>query len=247
MPGFAKFILDHHLEEFSLELLRLYQEVDIPMLAFFKALPPEQLIQLSNDSSAKLLAAFVGNRASGHIDATLQRWAQDQLKVIGRNQIATKDISLIGFVRKQALLSFLVRYTADPVEMVGLIREMDLYALEQSSRATELYIRILEERIDQQLHFNQKITDAAPAIISIYNIHTGNYLFISQGFELLLGYSPQQVMEEGLGFLMNILHPDDLAKLMDENRLALEKADQSAGSQEDVQVPEFTYRMRHQN
>ncbi|MFC5412963.1 PAS domain-containing protein [Larkinella bovis] len=380
LPGFAKFLLERHLEEFSAELLRLYGEVDIPMLAFFKAWTPEQLRQLSYDSSAKLLTAFAENRISGHIDATLQRWAQDQLQGLNRTQIAPKDISLMGYVRKQAMLTFLPGYTADVAGIIDLVREIDAYVLDLASRATGLYINILHGKIDEQFYFHskltdtmpgviyvfdlierkerytsqrvepmlgytpdeiramgsmyletvhhptdiprilahlesfsqvkdgevqtfehrlkdksghyrwlrnyesvfrrkpdgqpweiigltldidlekqslqlveekqkfiQKITDAAPAIIATFNVNTGQYLFVSQGFELLLGYSPQRLQAEGIGFLIGIMHPDDFPKLMEENLRSLEKANQASGNNDEVLVSEFTYRMRHHN
>lgn len=247
MPSFAKFLLDHHLEEFSQELLRLYRQVDIPMLAFYKDLPAEQLLQILNDSSVKLLLAFVNNQPGLHIDATLQRWAEDQLGRVGRNQIGTQDIALMGYVRKQAFLTFMPRYTVDPVTLIGLVREMDVYTLELANKAFGLYINLLHGQIDKQVHFIKKITDAAPAIIATYNIHTGRYQYISQGFELLLGYAHQQVMEEGVNFLLTIIHPDDLPSIMAENAQALEKANQPAGEGDELLVSEFKYRMRHQD
>ncbi len=244
LPQFAKFLLDNHLADFSRELLRLYRQVDIPILAFYKDLPPEQLIEILNDSSVKLLTAFVENRAGQHIEATLQRWALDQLGQVRRDQIATQDIALMGYVRKQGFLTFLPRYTVDPVEMVGLIREMDAYTLELSNNAFGLYINLLQEKIDAQVHFIRKITDAAPAIIATYHIQTGEYQYISRGFEMLLGYSQERVLREGVDFLLTIIHPDDLTSLLAENAQALDKANQGP---EEAQVSEFIYRMRHQN
>ncbi|RAJ94034.1 PAS domain S-box-containing protein [Larkinella arboricola] len=246
-PHFAKFLLDHHLEEFSQELLRLYRQVDIPMLAFYKDLPPEQLAGILNASSMKLLTAFAENRTSQHIDATLQRWAHDQLGRVGRNQVATRDIALMGYVRKQAFMTFLPRYTVDPVQIIGLIRELDAYTLELANNAFTLYISLLQQKIDEQVHFIRKITDAAPAIIGTYNIHSGQYQFISQGFEMLLGYPRQRVLEEGVNFLLTLIHPDDLPSLLAENAQALERTNQVSDGQDETQVLEFKYRMRHQN
>ncbi|MGA0559564.1 sensor histidine kinase [Larkinella sp. VNQ87] len=375
---FARFLLDNHLEELAAEFLRLFREVKLPMLVFFESMPEEQILQLSKQTSARLLTAFIENRVVENIETTLQSWAQTLLPVIGRNQIATNEIALVSYVRKQALVNFLNRYTRDAEELVALIREIDRYILELDSRSMKQYISLLNRDINEQLHFNekltdtspgiiyvfdlierrevftnrkiepilgytpeeirdmgenyletvhhandiprilahfdsfvnledgqvqtfehrmkdksgryrwlrnyesifrrkpdgspwqiiglaldieqekqstqlleekqnfiQKITDAAPAIIATFNINSGQYQFISQGFELLLGHSPQQVLDEGIAFLLAILHPDDLPRLMEENARALEKANQMPESQ--VQVSEFQYRMRHRN
>ena len=248
LPGFAQFLLEHHLEELAAEFIRLFREVDLPMLAFYKSLSEDQLFALSVKTTTQLVTAFIENRTVANINATVVRWAQDQLPMIGRNQVATSDMGLISYVRKQALTAFLPRYTTDSSLFIQIIRELDRYAFELQSRMMAQYISLLNASINEQLHFNAKITDTAPAIIATYNIHTGKYLFISQGFELLLGYSPRQVLEEGAGFLMTILHPDDLTKLGEENSRALEKANRLSGKQGDSElVSEFTYRMRHQN
>ncbi|GAB3907467.1 hypothetical protein GCM10028803_41260 [Larkinella knui] len=380
LPGFAQFLLDHHLEELTAEFIRLFYEVKLPMLAYFKSMSDDQLFELSRKATTQLLTAFAENRTIENIETTVVRWAQDLLPVIGRNQVATNDIGLISYVRKQALIAFLPQYTVDPAVFLPIVRELDRYALELENRMVKQYISLLNQNITDQLYFNEKvtdtspgviyvfdllnqkelfsnrkvetmlgythdeihemgdsylmimqhpddiprviahfeafasaedgevrtlehrlkdksgryrwirnyesvfrrtpdgkpwqiiglgldidlekksiqlveekqnfirkITDAAPAIIATYNIHTGQYLFISQGFELLLGYSPQRVLDEGIGFLLTILHPDDLANLMDENARALEKANQSPGNRDTEPISEFKYRMRHQN
>ncbi|GAB3918843.1 sensor histidine kinase [Larkinella terrae] len=247
LPGYAQFLLDHHLEELAAEFIRLFREVNLPMLAFFESMPEDQLLELSKKTTAHLLTAFVKNRAVENIVATVNRWSQDQLPNIGRNQIATNDIGAVSYVRKQALTSFLTRYSADPQVIIQVVREIDRYVLELQNRMIAQYISVLNEHLNQQLHFTEKITDTAPAIIATFNAHTGKYLFISQGFEVLLGFSPERVLDEGIGFLMNLIHPDDLVKLMDENARALEKVNRLPMGADEVQVSEFRYRIRHQN
>lgn len=106
-----------------------------------------------------------------------------------------------------------------------------------------------EYRIQQELRENQtfirKITDATPSIISSYNINTGRYVFISEGLEKLLGYSTDVVMEKGVEFFADLIHPDDALSIMQKNMAALQKAN-SDPERKDL-VEEFTYRMRHKN
>ena len=105
-----------------------------------------------------------------------------------------------------------------------------------------------EYRIQQELKENQtfirKITDATPSIISSYNINTGKYVFISEGLEKLLGYSTDLVMERGVEFFAEIMHPEDVLEIISKNTAALEEANKTMNN--DI-VVEFTYRMRHKN
>jgi len=108
---------------------------------------------------------------------------------------------------------------------------------------TELY------RVQQELKENQtfirKITDATPSIIASYNINTGQYVYISEGLNKLLGYETETVMREGVAFFFSIIHPDDLQPLALKNEEAVRRANTDKTNND--MVVEFTYRLRHSN
>jgi len=106
-----------------------------------------------------------------------------------------------------------------------------------------------DRRRQQELKDNQtfirKITDATPSIIASYNINTGKYVFVSEGVEKLLGYGVNDVLEGGLGFFFELVHPDDRTALMEKNNRSLEEA--NADPAKNDSVVEFTYRVKHRN
>jgi PAS domain S-box-containing protein len=104
--------------------------------------------------------------------------------------------------------------------------------------------RIQKELKDNQIFIN-KITDATPSIITSYNVNTGQYVFVNAGIKKLLGYDKEDVMREGVNFFLNILHPDDLPKIMAANASALEKA--NAQPDNNNTIVEFTYRLLNHN
>ncbi len=104
----------------------------------------------------------------------------------------------------------------------------------------------MERQLKDYKEFIEKITDVTPSIITAYNINTGQYSFINEAIEKLLGYSTTKIMEEGVPFFVSIVHPDDLAALMEKNTKALEDANK-LGVNDDEPVVEFKYRMRHKN
>jgi PAS domain S-box-containing protein len=83
-------------------------------------------------------------------------------------------------------------------------------------------------------------------MIAVYNIQTGKYLFLNRAIETLLGYKKEKVLEEGMPFFLGIVHPEDLARILEENGRALENANQQ-GARNNEQIVEFRYRMRHAN
>ncbi len=106
--------------------------------------------------------------------------------------------------------------------------------------------KLIEQEVREKQHFIQKIADAAPSIIASYNINTGKYLFVNQGLEKLLGYDPALVLSQGVSFFADLIHPDDIVKMMEENTKALEIANKQ-NRNENERIVEFQYRMRHVN
>lgn len=107
--------------------------------------------------------------------------------------------------------------------------------------------KAVETRLELNQKFIQKVADAAPSIITTYNLKTGEYLFVSDGLRKLLGYSPSQPIREGVSFFMNILHPDDVAPTVEktEKVVALTNASFKEGMEEPIE--QFQNRLRHAN
>jgi PAS domain S-box-containing protein len=120
----------------------------------------------------------------------------------------------------------------NPVKMVGTTQDItEQFTMQSELRESQMFIR--------------KITDATPSIIATYNVKTGVYTFISEGLEKLLGYKTEDVIKQGVGFFLEKMHPDDAKAVVEQNRLALEKANQEINKTD--HVAEFTYRVKHKD
>ena len=97
----------------------------------------------------------------------------------------------------------------------------------------------IEKLLMENQSFISKITKLTPSIIAAYNINTGKYIFINDAIETLLGYPPQQVMDQGAAFFTQLVHPDDLPVIMEKNTQALQEAnaiDRTTGERNDCRV-----------
>jgi PAS domain S-box-containing protein len=102
----------------------------------------------------------------------------------------------------------------------------------------------IEREHRENEYFIQKVTALTPSLISVYNINTGRYLFINEAIQTMLGYKAEEVLEKGIEFFINIMHPEDLPRILSENNKAIEEHNQKGTSDE---VREFKYRLRHAN
>lgn len=100
------------------------------------------------------------------------------------------------------------------------------------------------ELVERKLQ--ERVADAVPAIVAVYDINTGQYLYVNKAITRILGYEPEDWLEGSMEFALSIIHPEDSQKLMARNAQALEAANQQiAGGNEPI--VDFEYRLKHKN
>lgn len=92
----------------------------------------------------------------------------------------------------------------------------------------------------------EELVDRVPGMVGVYNIHTGEYTYVNSAVKKLLGYSPNEFRSRGLAFVTSLVHPDDIPRIMAENKKALVKASKAkADTKDNEPIVSFEYRMRH--
>ena len=104
----------------------------------------------------------------------------------------------------------------------------------------------IQKALEENQFFVSKITELTPSLISVYHIHTGEYLFINQAIQNLLGYDRDEALKQGVQFFIDIIHPDDLPRIQQENAAALSEANKIEPERNE-NIIEFRYRLRHKN
>ena len=66
-----------------------------------------------------------------------------------------------------------------PIEMFGTLQDVT----EQKQK---------EKELEESKKFIEKITDISPCIITVYNVKSGNYLYLNKGVQTILGYNPDE-------------------------------------------------------
>jgi PAS domain S-box-containing protein len=91
-----------------------------------------------------------------------------------------------------------------------------------------------------------RISDCVPALVALYDINTGEYLYVNKAVKRLLGYTPKEFTDGGLEFAVSLVHPEDIGPLMKKNQKALDAATLKPADS-DEPIVGFDYRMRHKN
>ena len=173
VPSYAQYILQHRLEDFCQYLIKSAEEIDIPMLRFFKGITPEQRFEIAKTSTTELLTYLEQNKAKLYIEHSLKQWKENLLPILSREQIVAEDITLTTFLRKKSLTHFIADYTSDINDAIELIKEIDLFLSTAETAATTYCINLLSDKISEDetsLLNNEYLYKRAEAIS-----HLGSY------------------------------------------------------------------------
>src|SRR5215471_16323416 len=99
--------------------------------------------------------------------------------------------------------------------------------------------RRTEKALQENQRFLQKIADATPSLLYLYDVIEKRNVYVNQQIQALLGYRPQDLHRMGSSFSETLLHPADLKVFSGH----LERMKTS----KDGQLVEVEYRMKHAN
>ncbi|MBD2039674.1 diguanylate cyclase domain-containing protein [Microcoleus sp. FACHB-672] len=99
------------------------------------------------------------------------------------------------------------------------------------------------QRVEQELrssqHFIQKMADAIPYLMYIYDLVEQQNVYANHQITGILGYTPEEVQEMGQALFFNLMHPEDLTRLpAHQGKLIM---------MQDGEVMELEYRMKHRS
>lgn len=236
LPVYAKFVRENYLIPYIQEQIRISRSINLPMLRFFSGMTDDELIAMSIISHTEFLTCMEENGLQAQLERSLDLWVKDQLKIIKREEITAEDITLTGYVRKKALLKFLPSFTTDVSEAIEIIKEIDTYTVEADTAATNIYIKLLKNHINEQAHFTDIISHTTPGLNYVFSLTNGQIKYANEKYQQFFGYDTRELAEMGNSFITNVVHPDDIT----ENSKAQERCTKAA----DGEVISWEYRLK---
>jgi PAS domain S-box-containing protein len=97
-----------------------------------------------------------------------------------------------------------------------------------------------ELALQESQSFIQKIADASPNILYLYDIQEHRNVYTNREIFTTLGYSPEAIQAMGENFALNLIHPDDLQTVLPAYYEKVKVAQEG-------DIVETEYRMRHVN
>lgn len=236
LPAFASFIAQHHIRAYSNLQIRLSREMKVPVMKFLDGMSDDDLLALTMKSSTEFLHYLANNQAHQQIQESIKRWLSNQLPRVDKHEIAAEDITLLTYIRKQGLLQFLPAYTSTAGEMMELIKEIDYYCLQSETAATNTYINILKEKIEEHAYLLEKINNTVPGAVYVFDLVKFKGIYSNSNLDAVIGYHQEELNRMGKNVYEKIIHPDDVHRLLEDNA--------SINKLQDRQIRTFKYRIK---
>ncbi|BBC23752.1 PAS domain S-box protein [Pseudanabaena sp. ABRG5-3] len=74
-----------------------------------------------------------------------------------------------------------------------------------------------EIALQESQEFLQKVADASPSILYIYDIQENRNVYVNGEVKAIMGYTPTEILEMGSAFFANVLKPEDLSQFLAEH------------------------------
>lgn len=209
LAPYAQFILDHKLREYTIYTVEVARELQTPLLRYLENLTDEQLVAFGIEGNIELFSAIANGRPIEYIEDNLRSWRENQLPIIQNDDIVIEDISKINFARRYGLRKLLPSYSTDPEVYIGIMEEVDQFILMQEDVSYKTLFDMKEAKIREHHHFIDKINNASPGIIYVYDPITQKQIYSNHKGEELLGYTQEDIRQLGDDVFGRLIHPSD--------------------------------------
>ncbi|MDB5096450.1 MAG: hypothetical protein JWM80_871 [Cyanobacteria bacterium RYN_339] len=138
---FAAFLRRQHLRALAEENVRALHTLQPPIMVHFAAGSHEELVLRTEVGLDAKLAAWELGEALEYELGRVKAWEAGQLPDLPPDDVQVTDFVLMFMAQKQAMKSFLAKFTNSEAEQQGLARTLDEHYAQARSEATEAVIR----------------------------------------------------------------------------------------------------------
>jgi PAS domain S-box-containing protein len=169
------------------------------------------------------------------------RWVEHAGWVVFEDLVLLRGcVQSVGEQHTLALRQAEVEAAHAAVESLVQERTVDLRRANEELQRQTQELRAAEEEARERQQFIERLTNANPSLIFLFEIPTRRAMFVNNRLFDLFGYSPDQIAAESADSLIaRMIHPDDVV------RLQLHEHEARFADLHDGQVLEDEFRGRH--
>lgn len=159
LPGYARFLLEHHLDELTRFTIERAREVELPMLQGFAHFSEEALFSFSRQSLQTLLTDLCeGSALDAHL-VSVNRWKENKMPEVPSLSVNSSDVALSIHIRKYALYKLLGRYTQQGEEYEAITQEIELFYTQCLTTSLEAFMEVQQQALQKEKDLLQTVVD----------------------------------------------------------------------------------------
>lgn len=225
LPAFARFLLEQKLDDYCRTQIDFSRDLDLPLLKFFQNLSEEESFALTKKAATEYLTCLAEGKAGAYIAASMERWKTNHLPIVDRNAVATEDITMVNYLRKKTALHFVPAFSQQPGEILALVAELDYFLTEAIAAATNTYVDLLKERIEEHSHLVKKVNETIPGAVYVFDTKKYRGIYSNNKLPAIIGYEQQELNTLGESAIPSLVHPQDQESLQRQLKTMLNAKD----------------------
>ncbi len=161
LPKYAHFLLAHHLEEFTDEVLRLSHEEEVSYFKNFETLSEAEYYELNFQSNERLLQKLSEQNINEFIVAATEDYINNRLPVVDKDDILAEDIIIHSMIIRKTFRHFLKEYTKEPSYFVLVMDDVDSFMAAYNISIFKAFLLIQQKKIktmNEDLLLAQKLS-----------------------------------------------------------------------------------------
>lgn len=160
LEKYASFLLENldRVVDLNLELLKIS---DLPLWKHLSHMSEKELLEMTQDSQVKFLNDLKNGDALKNSMEDLLAFKEGENPLITTSQVEAEDFVVAYSIRAQAFHHFLLEYTSDPKEILGVVTELEKFNALIQTEGFRVFIEIKEEQLKKK---NDDLTKAFEAL-----------------------------------------------------------------------------------
>jgi signal transduction histidine kinase len=157
LPHFARHLLQNHLDEYVSDNFEMIRSLGLPLAKQLAHLSDEQVLAFGRKATHEYLTLLSENRAHDYIVASMERWKNDQLQIVGRLDLAAEDVTGFNFIRSRLFRKWVRVYDIPLDEKYELIDEIEILLFGATTTALNIFIDLLKTNLQKESHLSEKL------------------------------------------------------------------------------------------
>ena len=207
LKGFAKYLREYRLKDYTVNYLNLLQEADIPLLklaiekGLIKDLKDEASVSTTMERQAKTFLSMEDDSVIPNAKASLKLWEEDKLPGISRNDILPADMVLVYAIQKKGMFHFLHDYTQDGKEILSIVQEVEDLHTHMQNEAVQMLFKIQRSTQEQLIKSNERFSLLVQNVkdYAIFSLdELGNIQTWNDGAQRMQGYTKDEIIGQNI-------------------------------------------------